>query len=270
MQAAVASQFDLNLCFLQAGHPMLTDDGFANALNGAPSNSILVLEDIDSLFSPDRKSENKSAMSFSGMLNALDGCVSPHGQLFFLTTNHPERLDAALLRHGRVDVRAQFPCATAPQVGDMFRSFYPKALVEEVVLFTKALEKEVEGGKLNLAKLQDFFIQSRTRTSAEAVKAVDEWLKAQQEAADAVKAFEEKNIEAAKEKDKEKAKEEKTIDDLLETLSSKTESTTSESAPAAVVEKRRGRRRDDVAPWFTGVCLGLVLGALIWKVGRHE
>ncbi len=79
---------------------MLTDDGFADALNAAPSDSLLVLEDgvyclcfvwvlcfcvyvfvssfidmvwwcvlVDSLFAQDRKSENKSAMSFSGMVS---------------------------------------------------------------------------------------------------------------------------------------------------------------------------------------------------------
>lgn len=114
---ATASKYNLNLCFLQPGDPRMTDSGFANALQSAPSDTILVLEDVDALFSSDRKSEQASkALTFSGILNALDGVASPHGQIFILTTNHPERLDAALLRHGRVDYKAEFPHATSEQV----------------------------------------------------------------------------------------------------------------------------------------------------------
>ena len=41
-----------------------------------------MLEDIDSLFGKDRASKNgKSALSFSGLLNALDGVGAASGQV---------------------------------------------------------------------------------------------------------------------------------------------------------------------------------------------
>ena len=44
-------------------------------------------------------------LTFSGLLNAIDGVTSTEGRIVFMTTNYPERLDAALIRPGRVDFR---------------------------------------------------------------------------------------------------------------------------------------------------------------------
>ena len=42
-------------------------------------------------------------LSFSGFLNALDGVATQEGTVLFMTTNHLERLDPALIRAGRID-----------------------------------------------------------------------------------------------------------------------------------------------------------------------
>jgi len=41
-----------------------------------------------------------------------------------MTTNHPERLDAALIRPGRVDVKEHLGWATPYQIKQMFLRFY--------------------------------------------------------------------------------------------------------------------------------------------------
>lgn len=41
-----------------------------------------------------------------------------------MTTNHPERLDTALIRPGRVDVKEHFGHATSYQMVEMFLRFY--------------------------------------------------------------------------------------------------------------------------------------------------
>lgn len=46
------------------------------------------------------------------------------GRLVFMTTNHIERLDPALIRPGRVDVRCQFQDASRAQAEALFLSFY--------------------------------------------------------------------------------------------------------------------------------------------------
>ena len=46
-----------------------------------------------------------SQVTLTGLLNSLDGVVASEARLTFLTTNYPERLDPALVRPGRVDLR---------------------------------------------------------------------------------------------------------------------------------------------------------------------
>ena len=47
----------------------------------------------------------RDRLDLSGILNVLDGGVDTPDRILIMTTNHPERLDPALVRPGRVDVR---------------------------------------------------------------------------------------------------------------------------------------------------------------------
>merc|ERR1719277_784165 len=42
-------------------------------------------------------------LNLSGLLNVLDGVVDTPERILIMTTNHPEQLDPALIRPGRVD-----------------------------------------------------------------------------------------------------------------------------------------------------------------------
>ena len=64
---------------------------------------IVVIEDIDALFGKDRARTPSPPLSFSGLVNALDGFGAASGQIYILTTNLSEQLDSALIRKGRVD-----------------------------------------------------------------------------------------------------------------------------------------------------------------------
>jgi mitochondrial chaperone BCS1 len=56
------------------------DDKFNRLLNDAPPKSILLLEDIDAIFSQREKGKFASIkLTFSGFLNALDGVRSQEG-----------------------------------------------------------------------------------------------------------------------------------------------------------------------------------------------
>jgi chaperone BCS1 len=171
---AVASKFDLNVAFLQPAEAGMTDSLMAKAMQRVPKNSVIVLEDVDALFDPNRKSATEgNALTFSGMLNALDGLTSPTGQIFFLTTNHQERLDSAMLRDGRVDVRCEFPYATKEQFQFMFLSFYKNedALAEEFVAILSPLI-----GKISMSKLQSFFLKNRRNPAHAAISELPEWV----------------------------------------------------------------------------------------------
>lgn len=66
----------------------------------------------------------KSLISLSGLLNTIDGAASHEGRVLIMTTNHPEKLDPALIRPGRVDLQVQFTLATHEQTRDIFKRMY--------------------------------------------------------------------------------------------------------------------------------------------------
>jgi len=65
-----------------------------------------------------------------GLLNAIDGVAAQEGRVVFLTTNHRERLDPALLRKGRVDVEEYIGFATVSQITRFLMRFYQMESVD--------------------------------------------------------------------------------------------------------------------------------------------
>lgn len=170
---ALASYFERNLCYLIPTHPEITDDSLREAMNQLPLNSIVIFEDIDALFSHRQKNEtNKSSLTFSGLLNALDGIGSPAGQIFILTTNLRDHLDDALIRNGRVDLHIEFTYATVEQMEQMWKNFYPDAPHELASKFSSSVEKSLRKNKLQVstAGLQHFFITQMDHTAEEALQ----------------------------------------------------------------------------------------------------
>ena len=51
-------------------------------------------------------------VSFSCILNILDGMGRKHKMITFMTTNHLDRLDPALIRPGRIDKSLLFDYVT--------------------------------------------------------------------------------------------------------------------------------------------------------------
>lgn len=128
---ALAGHFRMNLYILNIASCNASDDNVMSLLSRVPARSIVLLEDIDSAFSQRQKSEDvRNRLTFSGLLNALDGAASKEGTLVFMTTNHPDRLDEALVRPGRADVHVSFTFATADQGQRIYHAFYPEASIE--------------------------------------------------------------------------------------------------------------------------------------------
>ncbi|KAK4114526.1 P-loop containing nucleoside triphosphate hydrolase protein [Canariomyces notabilis] len=69
-------------------------------------------------------SDEKKAISLSGLLNAIDGVASHEGRVLIMTTNRPETLDEALIRPGRVDLQVAFTNATQDQARELFMRMY--------------------------------------------------------------------------------------------------------------------------------------------------
>ncbi len=60
--------------------------------------------------------------TLSCLLNCLDGYAMNEGVIVILTSNHPERLDPALIRPGRIDLHLELGYCTHFQLRSMFRS----------------------------------------------------------------------------------------------------------------------------------------------------
>jgi chaperone BCS1 len=92
---ALADELRLKLCALSLTNPKLTDNVMADLLQRTPPRSLILIEDIDAFFKARDKQDTRIQISFSGLLNAIDGVGAQEGRVVVLTTNHRELLDAA-------------------------------------------------------------------------------------------------------------------------------------------------------------------------------
>jgi len=142
---ALAGHFNKPIYVIQPSM-IMNDAALHEALNQAGSGFV-VIEDADA-FSVTRERKPAPALgqgtthtldvaaspfgesgevTLSGLLNAIDGIASEEGRILFVTSNHPDTLDAALLRPGRIDRRETLPLADAGVARAMFESFFPGA-----------------------------------------------------------------------------------------------------------------------------------------------
>lgn len=124
MAFALAGELHLNLCWLSLTNPKLNDQTIAMLLQKTPARSLILIEDVDAFFAARQKQDDRIAVSFSGLLNALDGVAAQEGRIIFLTTNHRELLDPALIRPGRIDVDFKLDLASREQVATMLLRFH--------------------------------------------------------------------------------------------------------------------------------------------------
>lgn len=104
----------------------LKDSSLKVAFNNLPNKSIVLIEDIDSIF--DGRKSNKEHLTFSNFLQCLDGFSSQHDMIVIITTNHISKLDDAVLRDGRIDMRVNIENPTSSLVDEYVSLFYQKDL----------------------------------------------------------------------------------------------------------------------------------------------
>ncbi|OAA65455.1 bcs1 [Niveomyces insectorum RCEF 264] len=125
---ALAGELNFGLAMVNLSERGMTDDKLAMLLTQLPRRSLLLLEDADAAFVRRRSTNDDGytgpTVTFSGLLNALDGVAAGEERIAFLTTNHIDRLDPALIRPGRVDLMVRIGEATAYQAAQMWDRFY--------------------------------------------------------------------------------------------------------------------------------------------------
>eukprot|EP00529_Nitzschia_sp_RCC80_P009460 CAMPEP_0113495692 /NCGR_PEP_ID=MMETSP0014_2-20120614/29739_1 /TAXON_ID=2857 /ORGANISM="Nitzschia sp." /LENGTH=771 /DNA_ID=CAMNT_0000389595 /DNA_START=60 /DNA_END=2375 /DNA_ORIENTATION=- /assembly_acc=CAM_ASM_000159 len=77
------------------------------------------------------KKLNPDALSLAGLLNVLDGVVDTPGRILIMTSNHPELLDPALIRPGRIDKQLLLGFMRAPDIISLLELYFQTKLTRE-------------------------------------------------------------------------------------------------------------------------------------------
>lgn len=161
---ALAGHFNYNICLLNLSERGITDDKLNHLLVNAPERSIILLEDIDAAFNKRVQTGAdgyQSSVTFSGLLNALDGVGSGEERIIFMTTNHLSKLDKALIRPGRVDLIELLGDANLEQAHELYIRFYPTSSEQNQQSFLNKLnEGMISGYSVSMASLQGMFIRT--------------------------------------------------------------------------------------------------------------
>ncbi|MDO5653243.1 MAG: AAA family ATPase [Brachymonas sp.] len=138
--AALASEVGLNVCTFSLASPIVTDEKVHTLLAAVPQRSLLLIEDVDAFFQQRKAAHTRVQLSFSGFLNALDGVATQEGTVLFMTTNHPEKLDPALIRAGRIDKKVELGLTDHDQLRRLYLKFHNDVQAAEVFANAHATE----------------------------------------------------------------------------------------------------------------------------------
>jgi hypothetical protein len=120
---ALAAHFGMDTWYLSLGD-LKTDGQLLGLASRIGPRSMLLLEDVDVFQAATSREDTSGRVTLSGLLNTLDGIATPHGLLTVMTSNHPEALDAAGVRAGRIDAREHFGLADADHVARLVSHYY--------------------------------------------------------------------------------------------------------------------------------------------------
>jgi len=113
----VASKYNLPIYLINIDTTM-TDTSIIEILSTITNNSIILFEDFDRFLTKD------SSNSIAPILSSIDGVISKHNVLIFITCNDILKIDSALFRPGRIDLKIEYKKATKIQIQKLFYMFY--------------------------------------------------------------------------------------------------------------------------------------------------
>lgn len=189
---ALASYYNRSIYQINIG--MHSDSSFELAMGSVPKGSFILIEDFDSSSSVKTRTkqrvpesdkleistgesikEDKNDISFNEMfntlslttiLNTLDGIVSLEDVIIFMTTNHLEMIDSAVLRKGRVDHIVNIPKLTDIEIKEYIKLVFPDSnFNQEEYRFARIAGCELQDLFLNNKKSSADFILSIPRST---------------------------------------------------------------------------------------------------------
>ena len=157
---ALCNEFNKNLCILSVNKDF-DNSTILSAFRNMRDNSFLLIEDIDCLFEK-REHKDSPLITFSSFLNVLDGVLYKHGLICFITTNHPELLDRAILRSGRMDLIFKIDYPSKTDIKRLFVDLNSKTTAISVIdtECDKFIDK-ISGKNIPMAAIVNFLFKYR-------------------------------------------------------------------------------------------------------------
>ena len=156
----------LNVSIYQTTLTAMSSD-MRSAVLSVPEMGVLSLEDFDDCSgihdrtkSKETVTETKSGFKvteglLTQFLNTFQGLVPLHGQVTVLTTNHPEKIDKAAIREGRVDLCLEVGLMQPQQISEFVQKNFGVASPQECGPYTAAHVANCYSNNPN--SLEDFF-----------------------------------------------------------------------------------------------------------------
>ena len=94
--------------------------------SGVDMNLLQLLKSSATMGPLDKWKTNK--LTLATLLEVLDGVMEMDGRMLIITTNYPERLDKALIRPGRIDMKVKFGLCTADNIVQMYKHYFETEL----------------------------------------------------------------------------------------------------------------------------------------------
>src|ERR1044072_8605237 len=174
---------------------------FDNLLNQCKKYQpcIIFLEDVDEIASGEQRDS-----SINKILNTLDGVQTKGNNLTVIfTTNHPEKINTALRRPGRIDVMVKFDNCQPETIEDIYRVYFKGIKGEEMLDYKTLAQKtpsmqgaviaEIATRAVKLAKKQgtvtDDLVESSIHSMAYQIELMTEHIKEPNKAEQFVKLF---------------------------------------------------------------------------------
>jgi chaperone BCS1 len=153
---AIAKHFNQDCYILNMSD--VKDRTLTELFTNIPSNSVLLMEDIDRI-----GVDEKNTPSMNAILNCLDGVLFKEGIVTIMTTNHPQQLDPALIRDGRIDRKIFIGNPEFELVRNYLGTYY-----EMDPSHIEVSEDQIKNynRSISMAKVQNICLNNTTRHSA--------------------------------------------------------------------------------------------------------
>lgn len=97
------------------------DSEFEKAISRISPGGILLIEDIDRYYAQDKA---QTKINYSTFINSISGVKYCENVIVIITTNHPSKIDAALMRSGRLDVHVELGYPAAKEANEYLAWFF--------------------------------------------------------------------------------------------------------------------------------------------------